>query len=345
MNGTPLSPRAEALLNAQIAYMIRRLTGDEYEAWVRAELEADLQNARLLTLNEAMEPRLIKEVVHQFALELDLSGGVLELVAAVARALHAHPVHASTTLGDILSDGSFEEMLDKVLELRDVRERLVHEVVSNPLYAELATSLLTEGVRGYLDHAVTTTRLPGARSLARFGREALQVLPGGLEEALESRLHDYLRRALQGLLASSGQTLLELADTRLRDSILDIWDVLKTRPLADGLHQLTALDLEEFFVLGYEYWREVRQTDFVRSIIDSGIDTFFELYGETSLYDLLGEVGIDHEIMVQQAMRFGPPVIAVLHERGMLEALFRRQLEGFFASPEVAAILAAGETT
>jgi hypothetical protein len=345
MNGTPLSPRAEALLNAQIAYMIRRLTGDEYEAWVRAELTADLYNARLLTLNDVMQPDLIRQVVYQFALELDLGGGVLELVAAVARALHSHPVHRQTTLGDILPDANFEEFLDKLLELRDVRERLVGELVGNPLYAELATSLVTQGVRGYLDHAVATTRLPGARSLMRLGREALQALPGDFEEALESRMHDYLRRALQGLLAGSGQTLLELADTRLRDSILDIWDNLKTRPLADGLHQLTALDLEEFFVLGYEYWRELRQTDFVRSIIDAGIDTFFEVYGNTTLYDLLGEVGIHLEIMVEQAMRFGPPVIAVLHERGMLEALLRRQLEGFYASPEVAAILAAADET
>lgn len=341
MNGTPLSPRAEALLNAQIAYMIRRLTGDEYEAWVRAELSAELGNARLLTLNEVMQPDLIRQVVYQFALELDLGGGVLELVAAVARALHGHPVHRQTALGDILSDAAFEEFLDKVLELRDLREHLVEELISNPLYAELATSLLTQGVRGYLDHAVATTRVPGARSLVRLGRGALQSLPGDFEEALESRLHDYLRRAMQGLLAGSGQTLLELADTRLRDSILDIWDNLKGRPIADGLHQLTALDLEEFFVMGYEYWRELRETEFVRAIIDAGIDTFFDNYGQSTLFDLLGEVGIDEDIMIQQAMRFGPPVIRVLHERGMLEALFRRQLEGFYGSPEVAAILEA----
>lgn len=342
MNGMPLPPQAEALLNAHMAYMIRRITGDGFEAWVRAELDADLQNARLLTLNEVMTTDLIREVVYQFALELDLGGGVLELVASVARALHGHPVHQHTTLGQILPDATFEEFLDKLLELREVREQLVAELISNPLYAELATSLLEQGVRGYLDHAVATTRLPGARSLVRLGRGALQALPGDVEEALEVRLHAYLRRALQGLLAGSGQTLLELADTRLRDSILDIWDALKTRPLADGLHQLTALDLEEFFVLGYEYWRELRQSDFARSIIDAGIDTFFEVYGNTTLYDLLAEIGIDHEIMVEQALRFGPPVIGVLHARGMLEALLRRQLEGFYASPEAAAILGAG---
>lgn len=340
MNGLP---QAEALLNAHVAYMTRRLTGDGFEEWVRAELQADLQNARLLTLNEVMQADLIRQVVYQFALELDLGSGVLELVAAVARTLHGHPIHGQTTLGDILPDANFEEFLNKLLELSEVREHLVDELVSNPLYAELATSLLTQGVRGYLDHAVAATRVPGARSLMRLGRGALQSLPGDFEEALESRLHDYLRRALHGLLVSSGQTLLELADTRLRDSILDVWDNLKTRPIADGLQQLTALDLEEFFVLGYEYWRELRQTEFVRAIIDAGINTFFDIYGNTTLYDLLGEVGIDEEIMMEQAMRFGPPVIAVLHQRGMLDALFRRQLEGFYASSEVAAILTKGE--
>jgi hypothetical protein len=91
--------------------------------------------------------------------------------------------------------------------------------------------------------------------------------------------------------------------------------------------------------MGYESWRELRETEFVRAIIDAGIDTFFDNYSQTTLFDLLGEVGIDEDIMIQQAMRFGPPVIRVLHERGMLEALFRRQLEGFYGSPEVAAIL------
>lgn len=339
MNGTALNPRAEALLNAQVAWMVRRLTGDGFEAWARAELQADLLNARQLTLNEVMEPRLIKEVVHQFALELDLGSGVLELVAAVARALHAHPVHQHTTLGDILSDGAFEEFLDKVLELRELREQVVREVVHNPLYAELATSLLTEGVRGYLEQAVSTTRIPGARSLARFGREALNALPLDVEEAVEQRIHAYLRRALQGLLAGSGETLLELADIRLRDAVLDVWDQIKARPIAGGLRRISALDLEEFFVLGYEYWRELRETDFVRAIIDAGIDTFFMIYGDSTLHELLDEVGIDEDIMMQQAMRFGPPVIRVLHERGMLEALFRRQLAEFYASPEVAAIL------
>lgn len=41
------------------------------------------------------------------------------------------------------------------------------------------------------------------------------------------------------------------------------------------MKQLTPLDVEEFFVLIYEYWKELRQSQFMQGLILYGVEVFF----------------------------------------------------------------------
>lgn len=56
---------------------------------------------------------------------------------------------------------------------------------------------------------------------------------------------------------------------------------------------------------------------------------------------MLDEVGIDRDIAMREAMRFAPPVIAMLQRKKLLEPILRRQLQGFYSSSAVASILGA----
>jgi len=44
--------------------------------------------------------------------------------------------------------------------------------------------------------------------------------------------------------------------------------------------------------------------------------------------------------MLAEGLRYGPYVLRVLHERGLLERIVRRQLEPFYRSAEFAAAVA-----
>ncbi|MGV7903950.1 hypothetical protein PJN93_29510, partial [Mycobacterium kansasii] len=89
---------------------------------------------------------------------------------------------------------------------------------------------------------------------------------------------------------------------------------------------LTDGDVEDVVVLIFEFWRTFRDTDYFRALLDEGIDHVFDKYGDTSLYELLAELGVGREDMIEEALRFGPPVIATLDERGVIEDLLRRRL-------------------
>ena len=52
------------------------------------------------------------------------------------------------------------------------------------------------------------------------------------------------------------------------------------------------------------------------------------------------EHGVSRDDMIEEARRFGPPVIDVLVANGMFDEIVRSTHADFFASPQVAAILA-----
>src|SRR5581483_148248 len=98
-------------------------------------------------------------------------------------------------------------------------------------------------------------------------------------------------------------------------------------------------DLEDFFVIGYEYWHSLRKTEWYVTLIDAGVDGFFDRYGTISLGELLEEIGISRDMLVADAMRFAPQAIDGLARSGLLEGMIRRNLEAFYRSGAVEKIV------
>lgn len=340
-HSSTLHPKAAALLDAHIAHITQQLSGPALQALIETEIGHILADVEHITLNDAVTPAMIKTTARNYAVDLELSGAIPELVGDIARALYANPVHDHSTVGDLLPDGLFAEFLDKVLEMRDARERIIHEAIANPVYSALASDILLEGIRGYVQQGRDLARhIPGAARAARLGQSLLTNAFPLLEESLEDNTRKYVTRALDAVLKRSEHFLLTHFDEdRLRDIALEVWDVIKEKPVSTFKLGVTSLDMEEFFVIGYESWRELRTTEFYGAMIDTGVDCFFENYGDTNLRELLDELGITQAIMIDEAMRYAPHVIAMLQQKNLLAPLLRRNLEGFYSSPAVLAII------
>lgn len=343
MTSKKMHPKAAALLDAHVEHITRQLSGKSLQHLIETEIGQILADAEHITLNEAVTPQMIKDTARNYAVDLELSGAIPELVGDIARALYANPVHDLSTVSDLLPDGLFEEFLDKVLEMREARERIVHEAVANPVYSALASDILLEGIRGYVQQGRDLARqIPGAARAARLGQSLLSSAFPMLEESLEENTRKYVTRILDAVLQRSEHFLLNHFDEeRLREIALEVWDVIKEKPVSTFRLGVSSLDMEEFFVIGYETWRELRTTPFYSAMIDSGIDCVFEKYGDTSLRELVDEMGITQDIMVNEAMRYAPHIVKMLKRKNLLDPLLRRNLETFYQSPAVLAIIEA----
>ncbi|MCC2636397.1 MAG: hypothetical protein K0Q68_116 [Moraxellaceae bacterium] len=336
-----MHPQAKRLLDAHVEYVMSQLQGPALTALLAREVDELFADASRITLDEAVTPAMIKATVLSYAVEIELSGAIPELVGDIARALYAHPVHGNTTLNDLLPDGLFEEFLDKGLEMRELHEWIVHEAIANPVYSALATDIVVEGIRGYLHHGGARVRsLPGLRQASALGSGLLRNALPAIEETLEESLRTYLQKSLRDLLQGSEEFLLGLFDQeQVRSLALEAWDIVKDKRIADFQEGVSSLDIEEFFVIGYEAWRHVRGTPLYSAMIEAGIDAFFDKYGSTPLRELIDEMGVSREIALREATRFAPHVLGALHQKHLLEPLVRRHLAGFYASAAVAAIV------
>lgn len=322
---------ATRLLEAQITFARKQLRDTAYHSLVIDEVDHALAVASELTLADAVTPDMIKAVAAKYAVQVPVEGAIPELVGEIAGRLHGHAVNETTRLEEVIDSHSFEKLLTTVTEM-DLTRRVVQAVSESPATEDAVASVLhaaassaaDDATRALARNAVTRTV---AGAAARALRPALPTIGQRADAAARRGVRFALRRvAVEG-------------DETLADAVRDFWRRQRGSVLADYRGVVTDGDLEDVVVLIFEFWRTFRDTDYFRALLDEGIDHVFDKYGDASLYELLAELGVGREDMIEEALRFGPPVIATLDERGVIVDLLRRRLTPFFESEEYRAAI------
>ncbi len=319
------------LLEAQIAFARRQLRDTAYHALVIDEVDHALAVASSLSLAEAVTPEMIKAVAAKYAVQVPVEGAIPELVGEIASRLHRHPVNESTRLDEVIDSRSFEKLLTTVTEM-DLTGRILHAVSESPVTEDAVASVLQSAAGSAADDASRAlARNAVTRTVAGVAARALRPALPALGQRADAAARRGVRFALHRVAADGDETLAEAAR--------DFWRRHRDSALTEHRGIVTDGDLEDVVVLIFEFWRTFRDTDYFRALLDEGIDHVFDKYGDASLYELLAELGVGREDMIEEALRFGPPVIATLDERGVIEDLLRRRLTPFFESEEYRAAI------
>ena len=331
-----LSPKAQALLDAQVAYTLEQLSGRHLEQQITELVGHLLKDAGKLKLADVVTPAMIKQTAHRYAIHHEIPPAIPELVGEVARDLYNLKSHDDNRLLDLLSDEQFREVLKKVLEMKSLREQLIREAVSNPIYGEMISEVLYHGITDYITKNPLAKKIPGAQSMMKLGKSVMDMATPNVEAGIKK----YISQNISASLKQSEKFLIRnLSDEKITRVATDVWNEVKLNRIAVFRDYVAESDIEDFFVIGFEYWRELRKTDYYRDMIDAGVDFFFRKYGKTTLTGLLDEMGVDQDMIVAEAMHYAPHIIEVLHKKGLLEKAIRRQLEPFFHSDAARALL------
>lgn len=327
---TMLDPLATRLLDAQVRFALDQLRGENYHALVIDEVDHALSNASTVTLNDAVTPKMIKDTAAKYAAQMPVEGAILELAGEIAAQLHQITATSETSVGELLDVARFAELSAAVADTALVT-RLLEQVLDSAEFAELCASLIRHTITDGADEArrsVTESRV--GRLLAPLG------LPfAGAGDRLErsaDRLSRVGARFVLNRISADTELLAEIAN--------DLWRRNQDTPVSVVASVLTERDVDDLIVVVFEFWRSFRHSGYFRSLLDGAIDQLFAKYGDVSLYELLAEVGVGREDMIEEALRFGPPVLAMLDERGHLEELLRRRLLPFYVSEEFRAAVA-----
>jgi len=335
-----MNDRQRELFEAHVRFELDRLQGTALEKSIREEIAAFWEWADQTTLQSLTTVERIQDIARRLVVELELPDELADTIGVIAKHLVNLDINRETRIADVLDEDVFDQGVELVVGLRDLREAAVRRTTNSPLYAMLASDLLYHGIRDYLfSDSALLKRLPGVSSLLSKGAGAVSKRMPGIEEQIETRVRGFIESNLSRTIAQSEEFLLRtLTDERVRKLGADIWDDIQHShlSLADVLDDA---EVDDIVVFGMTVWRQLRETEYVTALIDEGIAEFFAEHGEDTIAALLERVGVDRAIIEREALELVPPLLDVAAESGYLEATVRRRLEAFYDSDTTAALL------
>jgi hypothetical protein len=334
----------DTLFEAHVKHEVTALKGAKLKKFLEQEVDELLGYAEEVPLGRLIAPEQVMGVIKRIAVDMELDAGIPELAAEMAVEVLKAPVQADTTLGEILSREQASGFIEEALELRQQRERIISEIMAHPVYQELVSNVVYHGLVNYLyEDNLITRSVPGVGSVMKFGKKMANKAVPGLDETFERRIKAWLAESLPGLIVRSEQFLHRaLTDDELRDSVMAAWVSLENQTIAELQGGLGEVELQEFVVLGYDFWLNFRKTAYFEGCARAVVERLFAKYGDRPVMDLLNDIGVTRDVIVTEIAELGLPIIDVLHKEGYVEALVRRRLGSFYKSAAAKKLLAEG---
>jgi hypothetical protein len=334
-----MTNRADALLDAHVAHELERLSGAAFDAVIRENVTATFDWLEGVRFRDVVTREQIVAVIERYVIQLRVSGGITELAGEMSNVVFSSSSAASTRVDEVVPPEAYEDFADKIVGLESVHRELFRYVTRSAAFRTLAARLVARTIADLAfrsDDAASRSR----RLIEAFGKK---LFPGA-EERIAAALSRYAE-AHAGRLARGGERNLREALDRewLRQMADEIWDEVAAKPLSQAAEIFTPQDLEDFVVLGYEFWLKFRKTRYFATVSAEVVDRLFVKYGSESVRSVISDMGITEEMIAEELRSFLPPLLDRARRTGFLEQRIRARLEPFYRSEAVTALLVRGE--
>lgn len=332
--------RAERLLDAQVRYHLDRLTGDRQAGTVARlthELLGAAGNHQLATL---VDPQALTALVERALLTVPGSAVVASIVELVTQVVSDGPPEPFP-LGEAVDRDQVEALGDRLRQLTPAVEQALDRLADSPLVGTVASRFMGRIVGEVLAaNQAVAAKVPGLGPLMSFGTSTASRLRGAADKQFDALLGDTVGKGGTYAVRRLNRILIDtLRDPITREAALQVWDQLAAEPVA-GLGDLAAAEEIADVV---EAARELAVTTLASPhagrLARALVEAFLDWFGGYTPTEVLDELGLPRDDLVAEVARLAPWALDTLHESGDLERLVRAQLEPFYASAEVAALL------
>lgn len=332
---------ADRLLDAQVAFHLSRLTGDELETTVRRVADALLDVAANHQIADLVTPEAVKLVVERALTDVPGSPAVtafIELGRELALVGPAEPF----PLSDVVDREQVERLVDEALGLTPLLERGLDHLTASPLVGTAASRFMGRIVAEALAaNQAVADKVPGLGSLLSFGTKAAAGVVGAADKQLDGLLADTAGKGGTLAVRRLNRIIVDtLRDPTTREAALQVWDLVAAAPVRGLGDQVRHEQMGGVVGATHDLVVSVLADPHVIALSHAVVDAFFEAFGGYTPVELLAELDLQRDDLVEDAVRFAPSVVESMIGSGELEALLRAELAPFYASDAVAGLLA-----
>ncbi len=329
---------ADQLLDAQVRWVVDQLTGDQLAELVARDVDDVLAIAGELTLAEVVDVAEVKRIIRKVTDKVPASTTATTAVTAVADVAYdgpPQPVSAS----ELIDRDNVESILDEMLGLLPLMEKILDEVAESPLVASLSARIVSRIVSDVLaTNKAVADKIPGVGSLMSLGTSAAGKIAGAAQ--IDALLGDTAGKGA----AFAARRLNKIAVDTMRDpqfkqAVLQIWDMNADKELGNVSTFATREDTHRLAGILQEVVASAVATEQAGALVDAVVDRFFAEYADHPVTALLDELDITRDDLVEDIAAVAPRVVAAAQRTGKLDGFVRDRLEPFFRTDEVAQIL------
>lgn len=339
--GSPTAAsRADQLLDLQVAHHLERLTGDPLAATVAA-LAGDLfAAAGRHPLHELIDPTAITTIVARALVTVPSSAAVSGFVEMAVQVVHAGP-DEPYPVGDLVDREQVEVLVDELLALTPVLERGLERLTASPLVGTIASRFMGRIVGEVVQaNQAVADKVPGLGSLMSFGTSAASRMMGAADKQLDGLIGGTVGKGGTFAVRRLNHIVIEtLRDPTTREAVLQVWDLVAAEQVSGLGADATEEELSGVVDAVHELTVTTLANPHVADLAAVVVDAFFERFGGYTPTELLDELDITQADLVADLVRIAPLALDALRDSGDLERLVRAQLEPFYASAEVRALL------
>jgi hypothetical protein len=331
---------ARQLLDAQVGYHLDRLTGDQLTSTVSALADDLFAAAGRHQIDDLVDREAVKGIVVRALATVPGSAavsGIIEMATTVAYDGPAEPY----PLGELVDRDQVEALLDELLALHPVIERALDRLTASPLVGTMASRFMGRVVGEVLQaNKAVADKVPGLGSLMSFGTSAASKVMGAADKQFEGLIGDTVGKGGTFAVRRLNRIVIEtLRDPTTREAVLQVYELLAQEPVVGLSRYATHEEISGVVDAVHELAVSSVANEHVAHLGEVVVEAFFERFGGYSPTELLDELDLSREELVADLVRIAPGAVDALRATGDLERIVRAQLEPFYASDEVIALL------
>jgi hypothetical protein len=320
------------IYEAHVAFELEQFGKKHLKANMKEEITAAWKWLDTVKLNDVASVENVIAFEERNIKDRKLTKHQKEYIIDLSESIHQLALKSKHTVSDFLNEESFNDIADKLIEQKEIRNKLIKDIVNNPFYGEMIADTLYDGIKSFAAQSGPSNETVGG-SLFNLGKGILGAALSGVSDTIDKNIKKFISENLQKSIAKSEQTLKDkLSDAQLRKMAKNIWDKLedtKVKDLAKGV-KLTDKDRTAILHSAEKAIHAALQSDPVAELNEHVLTHFFEHSGNKSIAQILEDNGITEKIVIRESEEFLIPYIEKAAKDGFLKDRIEARLHKFY---------------
>ncbi|MBP6323418.1 MAG: hypothetical protein KA322_00170 [Chitinophagales bacterium] len=320
------------IYEAHVAFELEQFGKKHLKANMKEEITAAWKWLDTVKLNDVASVENVIAFEERNIKDRKLTKHQKEYIIDLSESIHQLALKSKHTVSDFLNEESFNDIADKLIEQKEIRNKLIKDIVNNPFYGEMIADTLYDGIKSFAAQSGPSNETVGG-SLFNLGKGILGAALSGVSDTIDKNIKKFISENLQKSIAKSEQTLKDkLSDAQLRKMAKNIWEKLedtKVKDLAKGV-KLTDKDRTAILHSAEKAIHAALQSDPVAELNEHVLTHFFEHSGNKSIAQILEDNGITEKIVIRESEEFLIPYIEKAAKDGFLKDRIEARLHKFY---------------